>query len=73
MTVGIEIESEGKNSSVIEGSNIEKKSGWESKGDGSLEDGVEVVSPILSGDNENRTQEVKKICRRLNRLRTNNY
>ena len=73
MTVGIEIESEGEVSEIIMNSNIEKESGWESKGDGSLHDGVEVVSPVLSGNNENRTQEVKKICKRLNRLRTNKF
>ena len=50
MTIGMEIESEGSNSSVIEELTNVIAKGWKCKGDSSLIDGVEVVSPILTGD-----------------------
>ena len=63
MTIGVEIEAEG----------IEKVqyknmfSNWKSKGDGSLKDGIEVVSPVLSGSNED-SKNIYKACYMLENL-----
>ena len=60
MTIGIEIESEG-NASVQLLQKVEVLDGWETKKDKSLEDGVEVVSPVLKSE-DNREQEIYDIC-----------
>ena len=63
MTIGVEIEAEG----------IEKVqyknmfSNWKAKGDGSLKDGIEVVSPVLSGSNED-SKNIYKACYMLENL-----
>ena len=42
-------------------------SNWKSKGDGSLKDGIEVVSPVLSGSNED-SKNIYKACYMLENL-----
>ena len=59
MTIGTEIEAEGFNSVFLRPDLVQ---GWECKSDGSLEDGVEIVSPILTGDLEKATYEIKSVC-----------
>ena len=54
MTIGIEIESEGFLSEDIR--EYFDFNGWEAKEDGSLEDGVEITSPILHPSDENAKQ-----------------
>ena len=71
MTIGMEIESEGKNSELISATKSKFATGWNCKGDGSLDKGVEVVSPILYGDTEQTSDDIKYVCRRLNALRSN--
>ena len=70
ITIGMEIESEGaKSNDILRLKKIlETKQGiiWESKGDGSLEDGVEIVSPILS-DNKDDVEDIYMICQMLQR------
>ncbi|MBQ9298451.1 MAG: amidoligase family protein [Clostridia bacterium] len=71
MTIGIEIETVGKESKWLK----DRKTigGWKCKGDGSLksknsnETGVEVISPILAG-NIVITEEVRKTCTILENL-----
>lgn len=73
MTIGMEIESEGAMSRPIirikkllkrvEG---EEEIGWETKSDASLKRGVEVVSPILT-DNEEDIEDLYIICSMLQR------
>ena len=70
MTIGIEIECEGNNSKTIENLSNIIAEGWICKQDGSLESGIEVTSPILTGDNQKTTEQIKKVCRRLQVLRT---
>ena len=73
MTIGMEIESLGENNNLLK-CVINGLTKWSSKGDGSLwrdipsEEGIEVVSPILTGDNEKTTGEILKICNILNAL-----
>lgn len=69
MTIGMEIESEG-NASVAILHSSEVLEGWETKADKSLEDGVEVVSPVLKSE-DNREQEIYDICSIL--LLSGNY
>jgi len=69
MTLGMEIESEGLLSKDIKASGL-FEDGWKIKGDGSLESGVEVVSPILTGDQEKSSESIKKVCRILYIFRT---
>lgn len=65
MTIGIEIESEGNLSNIIEALfDFEK---WKAKGDGSLENGVEVISPILH-PTEKDANELYKVTQALNAL-----
>ena len=73
MTIGMEIESEGIMSKTINRLNMifdkqdgDKIRGWETKGDGSLEDGVEVVSPILA-DNQEDIEDVYMVCELMKR------
>ena len=72
MTIGVEIESEGENSDVIEYklSNIIAK-GWKCKHDGTLHFGAEVVSPVLTEDMKNASETIRKVCNRLQGLRSN--
>ena len=72
ITIGMEIESEGKKSNdilrlknIIESYSKQGKK-WDSKGDGSLDDGVEIVSPILS-DNKEDVEDIYMICEMLQR------
>ena len=69
MTIGIEIESEGPyNYSIVKLSNRLEK-GWKCKYDLSLDDdGVEIVSPILTGDNEKSSNSIENVCKRLKAL-----
>ena len=64
--IGIEIETEG----ITDNSNkIEKKlekTDWKVKEDFSLRNGTEVVSPILTGNLEQASNEIKSICAILN-------
>ena len=69
MTIGMEIESEGDASVALLHSS-EILDGWETKADKSLEDGVEVVSPVLRSE-DNREQEIYDICSIL--LLSGNY
>ena len=66
MTIGIEIESEGEHSEEIRQlrsmKNFGIKGNWQCKGDSSLEDGLEIVSPILRGNELNASEEIKEIC-----------
>lgn len=68
MTIGMEIESEGVMSKtikklykILERQDGDKIKGWETKGDGSLDDGVEVVSPILT-DNQKDVEDIYMVC-----------
>ncbi len=62
MTIGIEIESEGKNSyTILHMQDIYND--WKSKDDVSLDKGVEVTSPILYGNKS--TKDIYKVCERL--------
>ena len=73
MTIGMEIESLGENNNLLK-CVINGLTKWSSKRDGSLcpdipsEEGIEVVSPILTGDNEKTTGKILKICNILNAL-----
>ncbi len=71
MTIGMEIESEGVMSSNIQKlKKIVKKQvngetkEWNTKGDDSLNDGVEVVSPILT-DNKEDVEDIYIVCSML--------
>ena len=71
MTIGIEIESEGRCSKrILKLTNIIEEK-WECKIETSVPEGVEVVSPILTGNNEKNSQEIKNVCETLKILRTN--
>ena len=68
MTIGMEIESEGlmsKNlrilNEILERKDGDKIKGWETKDDGSLDDGVEIVSPILT-DNQKDVEDIYMVC-----------
>lgn len=69
MTIGIEIESEGKFSRFLTGEFFGKElvEGWKSKYDGSLDNGIEVVSTILSGT-EKDSKSIYTICKLLKNL-----
>ena len=66
MTIGMEIESEGVMSRPIIRIEGEEEIGWETKSDASLKRGVEVVSPILT-DNEEDIEDLYIICSMLQR------
>lgn len=70
MTIGMEIETEGKNSEFIRHFLIKD---WVSEYDGSLTNGKEVKSPKLTGDTRKSSEQIKKICGRLNLLRSNSF
>ncbi len=69
ITIGIEIEAEGKFSRFLEGGLLDREifEGWKAKHDSSLKDGVEIVSPILKGT-ENDSKNIHTICRMLNAI-----
>ena len=54
MTIGIEIESEGKNSNLIRKIINNLKSDWKEEIDTSLNSGIEVKSPIIYGNDQKR-------------------
>lgn len=62
MTVGLEIESEGKYSDLIETLTDIIGKAYECKTDGTVPSGVEVCTPILTGDNEKNTNQIHRIC-----------
>jgi len=64
MTIGVEIESEGIDTKIIE--RLLEEKNWTTKGDGSLRDGTEVVSDILTGDTKSSSNEIKSVCAVLN-------
>lgn len=68
MTIGAEIESEGIYSNLIRKIIKNLKSDWEEEIDTSLNSGVEVKSPIIHGNDEQRVYEMNEICLLLNRL-----
>lgn len=71
MTVGIEIESVGKNSKAVEiaVNEFNLVGNWEAKEDVSIEmKGIEVVSPILTGNAISSSNNIKKVCDLLNSL-----
>ena len=70
MTVGIEIETEGWQSKAIRRLTNIIEDGWTCKNDASLSNGVEVTSPILTGDFDKASREVMQVCTRLEALRT---
>ena len=65
MTIGIEIESEGEYSDEIPKRILNGQ--WTSKLDNSLENGIEIVSTILEGT-EQDSKEVYQICEFLNKI-----
>ena len=71
MTMGIEIESEGIYSDLIRKLTNKLEKGWKCKDDSSLYDGVEVISPILTGDTEKNTKNIYKVCQKLKILKQN--
>ena len=68
MTIGIEIESEGINSNIISKIIKNLKNDWKEEIDTSLDSGIEVKSPIIHGNDEQRVYEMKEICILLNKL-----
>lgn len=68
MTVGIEIESLGLISKTIENKSKLLK-GWQSKKEHTVTAnksfGVEVISPVLKGENEDNTFQIQRICEML--------
>ena len=60
MTIGIEIESERDYKKLIPRNFF--TNGWKSKRDGSLNNGIEVVSPILKGDGKKNASEIVGVC-----------
>jgi len=65
MTIGMEIENEGESSEILMNSFEFGK--WSAKGDGSLRDGVEIISPILKPTKE-CAEEIYKVTKALNML-----
>ena len=74
ITIGMEIESEGFLSKII--GNLHKIAttqdgleirGWDAKGDASLDNGIEVVSPILT-DNKEDVEDIYTICSMMQKL-----
>ena len=60
MTIGIEIETEG-----IKSKTIMPEIGWNKKIDNTLQHGIEIISPILTGDNDKTTNEIRTTCLKL--------
>lgn len=61
MKVGIEIESEGEQSYLIEALTDILEESWICKTDGTVPSGLEVCSPILTRNNEESTEKINKI------------
>ena len=61
MTIGVEIEAEGAQIRT------RLPNGWKAKGDGSLHEGMEVVSPILTGSKED-VENIYMACNMLDML-----
>ena len=71
MTIGIEIENVGNASNDLFKIGLIK--GWECKEDSTIktitnEEGIEIVSPILTGDNKESTKQIGEICTVLKKL-----
>lgn len=73
MTIGMEIESEGlmsKNlrmlNKILENKDGDKIKAWETKDDGSLDDGVEIVSPILT-DKQKDVEDIYMVCEMMHK------
>ena len=60
MTIGVELEAEGKNANLVKSLGCILPN-WRTENDGSLQEGVEVVSPILH-DNINDMKELEAVC-----------
>ena len=66
MSIGIEIESEGKYGKLIYRMTDILENGWECKGESTISnDAVEVVSPILHGDNVEDSKSIANVCGKL--------
>ena len=70
MTFGIEIESVGENSQFIKDLNMLLVDDWLCKEDMSISKGVEVISPILTGDNKKSSYDIRNVCQILKKLRS---
>ena len=70
MTIGIEIESEGEGqkdkSELITKLLSQTNPKWKNKPDGSLKYGTEVVSPVLTGNHSQSSNEIRSVCAILN-------
>lgn len=62
MTIGIEIEADEGKSMLAERFDMALPDNWISKNDGSLTDGIEIVSPILDNEYENKEEEITQVC-----------
>ncbi len=74
MTIGIEVETEGEYSFIVEEiqSVLDRENGrkWKTKDDFSLNSGVEIVSPILT-DNEEDVEDVYMVCEMMKKTGQN--
>ena len=63
MTIGVEIETEenGKNNAEIR-QNFLSKTNWSTQRDNSLINGIEIVSPILTGNTKISSDEIRRVC-----------
>lgn len=61
MTIGVELEAEGSSSSFIQ--TKDSILGWSIKNDGSLKNGVEIVSPILHAKDEKKIYTIANIMK----------
>ena len=72
MTIGVEIETEGrKKDNSIEIKRLLEDTEWRVVRDSSLVNGSEIVSPVLTGNMEKQTDEIKNICAILNGIQQN--
>lgn len=62
MTVGIEIEAEGENASILKHISLNIADGWDFKNDSSLTYGVEAASPILKGSDKTISNSINRLC-----------
>ena len=74
MTIGVEIECVGKMSPFLQAEGKKFFDGWKVKSDASVKSqrenelGIEIVSPILTGENDLTTQSVEKVTTILNQI-----
>ncbi len=74
MTIGVEIECVGKMCPFLQAEGKKILDGWKVKQDNSVkserenESGIEIVSPILTGENEMTAQSVEKVATILNKI-----